>query len=362
MTIDRTADPAHFLFERYRDDRPSPLLHAYYRLRPLMPRPGQIALRRAYSHRQRRRTFPAWPIEDILVEREYEELRRQLPAHGNRGVPLVSFWPGGHRFAFVLTHDVESTRGIANIARLREVEERRGLVSCWNFCAEDYPIPDGLFDELRRAGCEIGLHGLDHRGRLFESRAAFEASLPRIRQYLREWDVAGFRSPALHRDADWIRELGCAYDSSFPDTDPYEPQPGGCCSIFPFLNGDVVELPITLAQDHTLFEILRHRDIRVWRQKTEWLVRNHGLVNVIVHPDYIDSADVLERYQELLDLLTAQSGGWHALPREVADWWRSRNGLRCELDSGRARIDGPGAERATVIYARQDGNRTVIEP
>ena len=61
-----------------------------------------------------------------------------------------------------------------------------------------------------------------------------------------------------HRNADWMPELGCLYDSSFPDTYPFEPQAGGCCSIFPFFLGDLVELPITLVQDHTMWEILRH--------------------------------------------------------------------------------------------------------
>ena len=47
--------------------------------------------------------------------------------------------------------------------------------------------------------------------------------------------------------------LGFEYDSSYTDTDPYEPQPGGCCSYLPYFNESLVELPITLPQDHTVF-------------------------------------------------------------------------------------------------------------
>jgi hypothetical protein len=39
------------------------------------------------------------------------------------------------------------------------------------------------------------------------------------------------------------------YDSSYPDTDPYEPPPGGCCTWLPYFNEELIELPITLAQD-----------------------------------------------------------------------------------------------------------------
>ena len=355
-------DDEHYQFELYRRQRRSLGLQVYYRVRPLLPRRLQIALRRGYSRRQKWRRFPAWPIEPLLVDRQEAELRRRAAGHGERGVPLVNYWPGDHRFAFVLTHDVESAAGIERIRAVREVEERYGFVSSWNFCAESYAIPEGLFDELRAAGCEIGLHGLDHRGRLFESRAAFDASLPRIHRYLREWGADGFRAPALQRRAEWTPLIGAAYDSSFPDTDPFEPQPGGCCSIFPFMIGDTVELPVTLAQDHTLFEILRHRDIDIWTRKAGWIAEHHGLVNVIVHPDYTGDPERLELYDRLLAFLAAQEGGWHALPREVAEWWRLRTGLRCEGDGADARVVGPGAERAAVAYARPDGERVVIGP
>jgi peptidoglycan/xylan/chitin deacetylase (PgdA/CDA1 family) len=356
------SDAEHFLFERYhRHEGASPAVGAYYRVRPLLPRRLQIALRRAYSLRQRRRAFPAWPIEDVLVRRWERELRAEAERDGVPAVPIVNLWPGEHRFAFVLTHDVEGPEGVVNIPRLREVEARRGLVSSWNVCAEQYPIPGGLFDDLRAQGCEIGLHGIDHRGLLFSSRERFEADLPKVHRYLREWGAAGFRSPALHRNADWMPELGCDYDSSFPDTDPFEPQPGGCCSILPFFNRDMVELPVTMAQDHTLFEILRHRHTGVWRRKADWIAAHHGLVNVIVHPDYMGTPERLALYEELLDHLTALEGGWHALPRDVAAWWRARRELHVEVAGGRPRVAGPGAERATVALARPDGDGIVLE-
>jgi len=361
-----TEAPEYYLLERYvgRDDEGRlPLaLRAYYELRPLIPRRLQIAMRRLHARRRQRRTFPRWPVEPILVERLHAEMRRRLVGHGERGVPLVNFWPGRHRFAFVLTHDVEGPAGIENIGRLLDVERGHGCVSSWNFCAEEYPIPPGTFTRIRSAGGEIGLHGIDHKGKLFSSRDTFERQLPEIHRYLREWDVVGFRSPALHRNADWMPELGCLYDSSFPDTDPLEPQPGGCCSIFPFFNRDLVELPVTLAQDHTLFEILRHDDIEVWKAKARWIAENHGLVNVIVHPDYMLTDSRLALYEQLVAFLRSLEGGWHALPRDVATWWTVRRGLQPEPGpDGELAVTAPEPWDASVAYAREEGGRVVFE-
>jgi peptidoglycan/xylan/chitin deacetylase (PgdA/CDA1 family) len=212
---------------------------------------------------------------------------------------------------------------VANVRRIIEIEQRHGFVSSWNFVAEWYPIPPGLFDHVRAAGCEIGLHGVKHDCKLFESRGSFEAELPAIHRYLNEWGASGFRSPATHRNAAWMPEIGALYDSSFPDTDPFEPQPGGCCSILPFFLGDMVELPITLVQDHTLWEILGHDNIDLWTRKSEWIAANGGLVNLITHPDYLDTPARLRMYEEYLEFLAKQPDCWHALPREVAAWWRT---------------------------------------
>jgi peptidoglycan/xylan/chitin deacetylase (PgdA/CDA1 family) len=357
-------EPEHYLRERYQGGRErSALMSAYYAAKPLMPRGLQLALRRAYARRQAQATFPRWPIEPILVEHQQAQLRAQLDAAQAGSVPLVSYWPDGRRFAAILTHDVEGPVGVRNVRRVLEVERRHGFVSSWNFVAEWYPIEDGLFDHVRAMGGEIGLHAIKHDCKLFESRASFEADLPKIHRYLREWGAVGFRSPATHRNAEWMHELGCLYDSSFPDTDPFEPQAGGCCSILPFFLDDLVELPITLVQDHTLFEILRADSIEHWTRKSDWLIEHHGLINLITHPDYLDTPRRLRMYEEFLEYLAAQTGGWHALPREVAAWWRDRAALRL-VDGdgdGDVRIEGPGAERASIAWARADGDDLILD-
>jgi peptidoglycan/xylan/chitin deacetylase (PgdA/CDA1 family) len=338
---------AHYLYERYAaSNGRSRALNAYYRVKPLLPRRLQLALRRAYAPRQAARPFPAWPNERVLLDRRDELVRDQLHESGRDRVSVVGFWPHGRHFATILTHDVEGPAGIENIPRVLEIERRHGFVSSWNFCAEWYPIPDGVFESLEAAGCEVGLHGIAHDGLLFRDRATFEANLPKIHRYLREWGASGFRSPATHRNADWMPELGCLYDTSFPDSDPFEPQPGGCCSIFPFLIEDLVELPITLVQDHTLFEILRERSVRLWIEKSDWIIENHGLVNLLAHPDYLLTQQRLDLYDEFLGYLASQTGCWHTLPRDVARWWKRR-----------ASFDLETTGEAGVAWAHEQGGR-----
>jgi hypothetical protein len=360
-------DVEHYQHERYLDGHGrSRLLPIYYACKPLLPRRVQLAMRRRYAPRQAARSFPAWPFEPVLVQRRYDELRAELDERGAGRLPIGNYWPRRARFAYVLTHDVEGPAGVELIPRVRELERRYGCVSSWNFVAEDYPIPAGCFEQLRAEGCEIGLHGISHDCKLFQSRANFEADLPKIHAYLKQWDIAGFRSPATHRRAEWMHELGCLYDSSFPDSDPFEPQAGGCCSIHPFMFEDLVELPITLMQDHTLMEILRVGTIEPWVTKSEWLIRHHGLINLITHPDYLDTPERLGLYEEFLAFLTGRTtGGWHALPREVAEWWRVRTGLRVqEAAEGSAIVggerDGGGGE-ASVAFARVQEDELLID-
>ena len=355
-------DPREYLYERYlRRDRLSSALRLYYSMRPLVPRRLQIALRRAYAPLQRAIKFPGWPVEPILVEGQYEHLRNRLRQSEGRPIPFVNFWPDAKRFCCVLTHDVESEKGIEAIPRLLEIEQRHGFSSLWNFCAEEYPIPAGLFDELRAVGCEIGLHGILHDGKLFASRSSFESNLPKIHGYLGQWQAEGFRSPATHRRAEWMPELGAMYDTSFPDTDPFEPIAGGCCSIFPFFIDGMVELPITLAQDHTWFEILGNRSISAWLLKSEWVIHHHGLINLIVHPDYMLDAERLQLYESFLLFLKRQPGGWHALPREVAQWWKARAALDTGTVAARAGTWDQAVARPTISHAREESGRVIFD-
>jgi hypothetical protein len=219
---------------------------------------------------------------------------------------------------------------------------------------ERYPIDWKIVEKLRTEGFEIGIHGLEHDGRLFESRKIFERRVKKIQQYAKEWGAVGFRSPSTLRKVEWMSELELEYDSSFPDTDPYEPQAGGCCTIWPFFIGKLVELPITMPQDHTIFEILGHNDISIWKKKADWIEWNSGLVLIDVHPDYMLSDERLRLYESLLVYMKGKSNMCHALPKDIATWWRERNSSRLRNIEGKYVVAGPTSTRSSII-------RTTVE-
>jgi hypothetical protein len=190
---------------------------------------------------------------------------------------------------------------------------------------------------------------------MFSSREEFERQQPAVRAMGEKLGAVGFRSPAMHRVIDWLGELPVEYDSSVPHSDPFEPQPGGCCSLWPFFIGDVVELPYTLPQDHTLLTLLGHRTIDVWRAQLERIEQLNGLIEILTHPDpgYLGDPHKRSLYVEFLDLVRDRPGLWRPLPREVARWWRRRDdGSGEDVLVGAARLDG---EVRFVPPARLEG-------
>jgi hypothetical protein len=174
--------------------------HAYYALRPLMPRPVQIALRRRLAAVQQRSAFPRWPAEPALHDL-YDLLFGLLAEVAGEPLPRIAAWPDGRSWALVLTHDVETAAGHGNVAPLRERELRHGVRSAWNFVPLRYAVDDALVADLLADGFEVGVHGLHHDGRDIAPQA-LERRLPQMRSYAARWHATGFRSPALGHDAE----------------------------------------------------------------------------------------------------------------------------------------------------------------
>jgi hypothetical protein len=319
----------------------------YYRARPLLPRGVQLRLRRGFTGVQRRASFPRWPVEPALHDL-YALLSGLLADVAGEPLPRIAPWPDGRSWALVLTHDVETDAGHRHVALMRDLEVRRGVRSAWNFVPLRYEVDEALVAALLDGGFEVGVHGLLHDGRDLASPALLRRRLPQMHEYARRWRAGGFRSPALNRDWDVMRTLGFQYDSSYPDTDPYQPDPGGCCSWLPFFNGGTVELPITLPQDHTLLEILGRPEPVEWFDKARELRRRGGMALLITHPDYMLGAQRLDAYDRFLETFAADPEVWTALPREVAEWWRRRARSSIERTPGGWAISGPAAHHGRV--------------
>jgi len=241
----------------------------------------------------------------------------------------------------VLTHDVEGQRGLDGVKQLAELEMELGFRSSFNFIPEgEYTVPSALRTWLTDRGFEVGVHDLEHDGHLFSSWKSFRRKAQQINNYLEEWNAVGFRSAFMLRNLEWIRELNICYDASTFDTDPFEPEPYGVGTIYPFYvegthgQEGYVELPYTLPQDSTLFLLLeRQKFRRIWQEKLNWIAECGGMALLNVHPDYITFGGEshsshhypADLYLEFLSWLKQEHAGkyWHVQPAEVARFIRS---------------------------------------
>ena len=334
------------------------MLHdLYYALKPIVPRRLQLEARRKYIAWRMAGNGHHWPID---------------PEAGKKPAGWQG-WPGGKRFALVLTHDVERAEGQSRCHELMQLEKSMGFRSAFNFVAEDYTADMQLRRRLVEEGFEIGLHGVTHEGNIFKSEQVFHDEAARINRYLKDWNCKGFRSPRMYHDLKLAHGLDIEYDASTFDTDPFEPQPDGVRTIFPFFvrNGGpdtgYVELPYTLPQDHLLFVLMGHKDIGLWKEKLRWIAEHGGMALIITHPDYMSFGQIngnVEQYpaayyREFLEHIRTEYEGqyWQALPREVAAYCREARAVSAPALSISEPSVGAAIDIGTVAATRQESRK-----
>lgn len=297
----------------------------YYQLKPLVPRRFQIWLRSKLAFRKRKTYSNFWPILE----------KAGKPPDGWPG------WPDQKKFALVLTHDIDTAKGHEKCNQLMELEKSLGFVSSFNFVPERYDVSRKLRNNITTNGFEVGVHGLKHDGKLYSSKKIFQKRAIMINHYLNQWKSVGFRSPSMHHNLDCLHDLNIEYDASTFDTDPFEPQPDGLATIFPFCvpanstERGYVELPYTLPQDFTLFVLMKYKDIHIWKQKLDWIAVTGGMALLNTHPDYMlfnEETPGFEEYpadyyEGFLTFIKNKYEGqyWHVLPKEMAKFWRENN-------------------------------------
>lgn len=296
----------------------------YYYLKPLLPRKLTCTLRQILQKNRRQDFQLGWPVEPRYTQFQFNVLKNVLELSGEASHKFRPLWPDGKRFAFILTHDIETDKGQQFVRRVADIEEDLGFRSSFNFVPEGYRVDMGLVNELRQRKFEVGIHGLKHDGRLFNSNKKFLRHAKKINHYLDQFEAVGFRAPLTIRNPEWMQALNIEYDLSFFDTDPFEPIPGGTMSIWPFFTGKFVELPYTLVQDYTLISILGESTPKLWLQKIEFIEKYHGMALINSHPDYLIQKINWDVYREFLITVKNHNNFWHALPRDVARWWKKR--------------------------------------
>jgi hypothetical protein len=336
------------------------LRRLYYLLRPLLSVPVRKHLQKAHLRNWDKIPFPAWPVDFSVDRLHRKRLALAMKARGVDRVPFIWFWPDNFTGCAIITHDVEAPGGRDFCAELMNLDASFGFRSSFQIVPEDrYEVSGSYLDSIKERGFEVNVHDLKHDGRLYAEHKEFVRRAGIINEYGRKFGARGFRSGILYRNADWYDALDFVYDMSIPNVAHLDPQRGGCCTVFPFFVGKMVELPLTCTQDYTLFHILNDYSIDLWRKQIALIRSQYGLISIISHPDYLMEGRARSAYADLLRYLAEmrdQTPLWAPLPGDVADWWLQRSQMRLAGKAKQWRIEGPGAERARIAYACGTGD------
>jgi len=223
--------------------------------------------------------------------------------------------------SLIITHDIETEKGLRRALSLKSVEDELKLQSTWFLPSDEYPISRYIARELAD-GSRIGSHDIKHAGRLISIKRHDQLA-QRMRdsrlklEEIFEKEVKCFRSPLLQfsdRIMAAAAEAGYHFDFSVPCWEPVHPPTMagfGVESVQAFEVDNVVEFPLTLFQDHQMLSVLgmnTREAVRLWVEQARTIRSLDGDTVLCVHPDYSFSRDLL-RYRELLtSLLEVQSG------------------------------------------------------
>ena len=334
----------------------NPVIRAMYYLgRPAFPVHFRRILQRIRLQGGTHVPFPHWPV-DRTVDRIFEELMKLvLKSRDSKPVPFIWFWPEGAPAAIIVTHDVETEIGRDYCPELMNIDDEFGFKASFQLVPEKrYEVTPAFVDEMWTRGFEVNVHDLYHDGNLFRERDEFLRRAAKINEYAKKFRATGFRSGALYRNFHWYDAFDVSYDMSVPNVGHLDAQTGGCCTIMPYFVGKIIEIPVTITQDYSLFHILSNYSTTLWEEQCRMILAGHGLISLIVHPDYIINKRPNNTYRRLLahlSYLREKLFVWSALPGEIDRWWRARANMRLVPEGRNWRIEGEGSERARIAYA-----------
>lgn len=249
------------------------------------------------------------------------DLSRHFVMEIARRILIEAFTELGFRLArkkppsLLVTHDVETERGLRRATALKDVEDDLNISSTWFVASHEYPINGSIAARLADNSV-IGSHDIKHDGRLIQIRKRSELvqRMRESRQRLEEvfgQEVRCFRAPLLQFSRGIIsalNEAGYRFDFSLPCWEPiYPPTMSGfgieCAQAFEMKG--VVETPLTLFQDHQVLNLMGmnvDEAIKLWLKQARLIRSFEGDIVLLIHPDYSFS-DNLKEYRELLTKL-----------------------------------------------------------
>ena len=274
-----------------------------------IPGPARRLVARTIGRVQRDRidrwaAFPRWPLDlsaDFLAD-----LAGVREGRNPDGLPAP----------VMISHDIDTAEGLANLVRLfLPIEEAVGARSSNYIVPCGWPIDHGLLGESADRGHEVGVHGYDHSNRTpfcseSERLARVMAALPLIERY----NVTGYRAPSLLRTKELLGDLAryYRYDSSVPTSGGLYPVPNnGCASARPFRLEGIWEIPLTLPRDGSMrfLGFSPEKILQYWISCAERIARSGGIVSLLTHCETGMSGNgpMLEIYRRFLEYVAADT-------------------------------------------------------
>lgn len=236
----------------------------------------------------------------------------------------------GKKSCCIVTHDVDTKQGLARARPIKKLEEKYDIESAWYIPTKHYSLDSGTVRDLANYG-EVGVHGAQHSGNLVGLpnqklyQLLYEAK--KLLGKISDSPVKGFRSPLLQHNStifEQLKKADYSYDTSVPTWEPKHPQtmsPFGIGTVFPLVLNDLVEIPISIVQDHQLLYVL---GLTAKETLAEWFsfmttIKEIGGCSVLLsHPEYgLFDSENISMYEDFLTYISSDSDGWITTPAKL---------------------------------------------
>jgi peptidoglycan/xylan/chitin deacetylase (PgdA/CDA1 family) len=225
---------------------------------------------------------------------------------------------------------VETRDGLFRSARVKKLEEKYGVSSAWYIPSAEYPLEQEIVTTLANNG-EVGSHDTKHDGRLsslsgkklYDRLQDSKSTLERIVKD----KVVGFRAPLLQHTTGTLSSLktsGYEYDTSVPTWEARHPrtmQSHGIGTVFPICISGIMELPVTIMQDHQLLHVFAYSPkevVSIYLASLAAIKELGGTCVLLLHPEYgLLNGEELSLYEELLCSIVSDDEIFIKLPRNI---------------------------------------------
>jgi hypothetical protein len=249
----------------------------------------------------------------------------------SRACPPQKTW-NRRKYACFVTHDIDTSQGLRRAHSLKKIEEKYDVPSAWYIPSDHFRLDTQAIRELANHG-EVGSHDTKHDGKLAQlSQKKLVRRLYESKKTLSKaanCSIEGFRAPLLQHSLkiiDALRAAGYSYDTSIPTWEPKHPTamgPHGIGTVYPMTFDGIVEIPVTLPQDHQMMHVLGikpDQTVEVWIHQMKVIKEIGGICVLLLHPDYeLGYSENLPLYEELLNSIKDDDDYLITLPRGMVN-------------------------------------------